>query len=197
MHIILVGASHGWRIYGSLKAASGYGITYTVTCLCVRGAKFSDLIWPKTVQKDEILIVIPFGNDLIARKYVKFDKRTRVIHLEKFIPYPKTYWEDLLEKLAAKVLDRSCRVLVIDNFYRHFCCDAHRHKGWLSYQTSVNKKIREKFQNTSIEIIDHRQLLDAPRFYKKNILEYRRLQQDSVHFRDYSPIAKNLLKMLL
>jgi hypothetical protein len=38
--------------------------------------------------------------------------------------------------------------------------------------------------------------LDDHRILKKNLSRYRRLQGDSVHFRDYLPIAKDLLKLL-
>ncbi len=32
MHIILVGASHGWRLFQALKRIPGYGISFKVTC---------------------------------------------------------------------------------------------------------------------------------------------------------------------
>jgi stalled ribosome alternative rescue factor ArfA len=196
MHIILVGASHGWRLFRSLKQISGYGITFTVTCLCVRGAKFADLHWPQTVKENDFLVVIPFGNDVINRKNINFDRKTGIIHLVKFVPYEKEHWKTLFTKLQEKLSDKNCKILVIDNFYRHFCCDTHRHKGWLSYQTQVNKKLREQFKGSEIKVIDHRYLLNDPRIVKANVLEYRKLQGDSVHFRDYSPIAKNLLKCI-
>ncbi len=82
------------------------------------------------------------------------------------------------------------------SFYRHLCCNAHRHKGWLSYQTKINKNIQELFENSAVKVIDHRLLLDDHRILKKNLFRYRKLQSDSVHFRDYLPIAKNLLKLL-
>jgi hypothetical protein len=37
-------------------------------------------------------------------------------------------------------------------------------------------------------------LFDNPRVIKNSASEYRKLQGDSVHFEDYLPIAKNLLK---
>jgi hypothetical protein len=86
MHIILVGASHGWRLFQALKRVPGYGIIFKVTCLCVRGAWFADLFWPQTVKKDDFLVVIPFGNDLHIRRFVRFDKYSKVFHLDKFVP---------------------------------------------------------------------------------------------------------------
>jgi hypothetical protein len=140
MHIILVGASHGWRLFQALKRVLGYGIIFKVTCLCVRGAWFADLFWPQTVQKNDFLVVIPFGNDLHIRRFVKFDRFLKVFHLEKFVPYPKSYWE------------------------------RHRHKGWLTYQTTVNKELRTQFKETSVYILDHRLLFDNPRVIKNSAL---------------------------
>jgi len=193
MHIILVGASHGWRLFRALKRIPGYGTTFTVTCLCVRGAKFVDLIWPKTVTESDFLVVIPFGNDVQPQKFVKFDRNTNVLHLEKFIPYGKEHWDILFSKLHEKLSDKNCKITVIDNFYRHLCCDKHRHKGWLGYQSKINKELRDQFKNTPIKI---RKLLENTRICKLNASEYRKFQRDSVHFRDYFPIATKLLKML-
>jgi len=102
----------------------------------------------------------------------------------------------LFAKLRERLSDKNCKIIVIDNFYRHFCCDAHKHKGWLRYQTKIKKNIQKFFKNSSVKVVDHRLLLENPRIIKRNHLEYRKLQCDSVHFRDYLPIATNLLKML-
>jgi hypothetical protein len=196
MHIILVGASHGWRLFQALKRIPGYGRTFKVTCLCVRGARFADLFWPQTVQADDFLVVIPFGNDLHVRRFVRFDSSQKVFHLDRFIPYPDEYWNNLLSQLQGRLAGKNCKIAVINNFYRHLCCNAHRHEGWLSYQTKINKKIQDLFENTSVKVIDHRLLLDNHRILKKNLKRYRKLQCDAVHFRDYLPIAKNLLIQL-
>ena len=108
MHIILVGASHGWRLFRALKRIPGYGTTFTVTCLCVRGAKFVDLIWPKTVTESDFLVVIPFGNDVQPQKFVKFDRNTNILHLEKFVPYKEECWNDLFAKL-----DENCQIKIV------------------------------------------------------------------------------------
>jgi hypothetical protein len=141
-------------------------------------------------------VVIPFGNDLHIRRFVRFDRDLKVFHLDKFVPYPDEYWNNLFVQLQGRLAGKKCKITVINNFYRHLCCDAHRHKGWLSYQTKINKNIQELFENSSIKVIDHRLLLDDHRILKKNLSKYRKLQGDSVHFRDYLPIAKNLLKLL-
>jgi stalled ribosome alternative rescue factor ArfA len=198
MHIILVGASHGWRLFRALKRIPGYGTTFKVTCLCVRGAKFVDLFWPQTVKESDFLVVIPFGNDLHPRKFVRFDGYLKVFHLDKFVPYTEEYWNILFTKLHERLSDKNCKIIVIDNFYRHFCCDAHKHKGCLRYQTKINKNIQKYFENSSVKVVDHVLLLENPRIIKRNHLEYRKLQCDSVHFRDYfancKELAKNALK---
>jgi hypothetical protein len=196
MHIILVGASHGWRLFQALKRIPGYGVTFKVTCLCVRGARFADLFWPQTVQKDDFLVIIPFGNDVHIRRFVKYDRFRKVFHLERFVPYQKGYWDSLFSRLREKLSDKNCNKIVIDNFYRHLCCERHRHKGWLAYQSKVNKELRDQFKDTSIRVVDHRLLLPNTRNCKLNASEYRKLQGDSVHFRDYFPIAIRLLNLL-
>jgi hypothetical protein len=108
MHIILVGASHGWRLFRALKRIQGYGTIFKVTCLCVSGAKFVDLVWPKTVNKDDFLVVIPFGNDLHIRKYVKLDRYLKVFHLEKFVPYPKEHWTFCFQNCM-----KNCRIKIV------------------------------------------------------------------------------------
>jgi hypothetical protein len=174
----------------------GAVITFRVTCLCVRGARFADLFWPQAVKKDDFLVVIPFGNDLHARKFVRFDKYLKVFHLDKFEPYPKTYWDVLFAKLHERLSGKNCKIIVIDNFYRHLCCEKHRHKGWLAYQSKINKELCDQFKNTSIKTVDHQLLLQNTRNCKLNASEYRKLQGDSVHFRDYFPIATRLLRLL-
>ena len=196
MHIILVGASHGWRLFQALKRIPGYGITFKVTCLCVSGARFADLFWPQTVQKDDFLVVIPFGNDLHIRRFVRYDRFLKVFHLDKFVPYPKSYWDSLFSRLHEKLSNKNCKITVIDNFYRHLCCEKHRHKGWLAYQSKINKELCDQFKNTSIKTVDHQLLLQNTRNCKLNASEYRKLQGDSVHFRDYFPIATRLLRLL-
>jgi hypothetical protein len=120
MHIILVGASHGWRLHEALKTISGYGTTFTVTCLCVRGATFYRLQWPTSVKNDDVLVVILFGNDIQPKSHLEFDKKSRKIHLLKFIPYDKKYWDNLFNALTEKLANRNCTILMIDNFYCHF-----------------------------------------------------------------------------
>ncbi len=39
--------------------------------------------------------------------------------------------------------------------------------------------------------------LRASGTFKKRVLEYRKLQGDSVHFKDYLPIGQNLLKFFV
>jgi hypothetical protein len=141
-------------------------------------------------------VVIPFGNDLHIRRFVRFDPSQKVFHLDRFVPYPDEYWNNLLTQLQERLAGKSCKIAVINYFYRHLCCNAHRHKGWLSYQTKINKKIQDLFENTLVKVIDHRLLFDNHRILKKNLSRYRRLQSDAVHFRDYLPIAKNLLRQL-
>jgi hypothetical protein len=193
-NIILVGASHGRHLHKALKTLPGYGTEFTVNCLCESGKKFFDLKWPVKVNSTDYLVVIPFGNDLQPRSNVHFTGGTA--HLVRFQPYSNQYWENLFQGLRARLADRNCEVRIIDNFYRHLCCHLHTNPGWLSYQTTVNKEIRRNFHGDRCQVIDHRSLL--PLTYKKarKIPLYKELLKDSVHFRNYRPIAERLLSIL-
>ena len=81
--IYLVGASHGRRTSEALKRLPGYGVDFQVFCFCVGGKKFYDLAWPNLdlLTTQDVLVVFPFGNDLVDRKFIKKDQKTRKIHL--------------------------------------------------------------------------------------------------------------------
>lgn len=194
--IILVGASHGWRIYEALKTLPDYGVKFTVLCLCKRGARFSGLVWPKKVELEDSLIVFPFGNDVQPKSHIEFQRHPRTIHLAKFTPYKAEYWENLHQELISRLAGLNCAVKVVDSFYRHFCCNKHVHPGWVKYQASLNSQLRKKCIAANIQVIDHRTLLPLKYRQTRKIGEYRKLMSDAVHFLDYLPIAKVLLKGL-
>ena len=70
--IHVVGASHGRRIGNALKKQKGYGTQFQVSFNCIGGKKFEELNWPnlKNIEENDLLVIVPFGNDLVERKYV-------------------------------------------------------------------------------------------------------------------------------
>jgi hypothetical protein len=195
--IHVVGASHGRRIGNALKGLAGYGTEFQVSFQCTGGKKFEELYWPnlKNLLENDLLIIVPFGNDLVERKFVS--KHKGVIHLNQFVPRDNKYFDRLFQLLAAKLSKTHCNVRILTNFYRHLCCRKHDHDGWLSYQNEVNRKIFAKFHSSGkIQVVDHRSLLPLNFKKAKDTKRYRALQTDSVHFADYTVLANKILLTL-
>ena len=195
--IHVVGASHGRRIGEALKKLKGYGTVFQVSFNCIGGKKFEELNWPnlKNIEENDLLIIVPFGNDLVERKYVF--KSKGIIHLKHFLPRDNKHFDRLFQLLAAKISKINCNVRILTNFYRHLCCRIHDHEGWLSYQNEVNRKIFARFHTSGkIQVVDHRSLLPLNFKKAKDTKRYRALQTDSVHFADYTVLAEKILLTL-
>ena len=98
--VYIVGASHGRRIGDALKTLAGYGTQFQVSFNCIGGKKFDELHWPnlKDIDEKDLLIVVPFGNDLVERKYVF--KNKGIIHLKHFVPRDNKHFDRLFQLLA-------------------------------------------------------------------------------------------------
>jgi hypothetical protein len=195
--VYIVGASHGRRIGEALKRVSGYGTEFQVSFHCIGGKKFEELYWPslKNIAENDLLIVVPFGNDLVERKFVF--KNKGIIHLNHFVPRDNKHFDRLFQLLAAKISKTNCNVRILTNFYRHFCCRDHDHEGWLSYQNEVNRKIFSRFHTSGkIQVVDHRSLLPLNFKKAKDTKRYWALQTDSVHFADYTVLAEKIIRTL-
>lgn len=190
--IYIVGASHGARLSDALKKLPTYGTEFTIKCFCVRGARFFRLKWPERIPASDKLIIIPFGNDVQPKDNVKFIRG--VTHLTKFTPLGEAYWEKLFKGLSDRLADKSCTIRIIDNFYRYFCCSTHTHSGWVGYQRSINKELKKRFHSERTKVVEHQRLVPLPYRKARKIAEYRNLLRDSVHFQDYEPIAREILK---
>jgi len=198
--IYVVGASHGVRISKALQTLPGYGTVFTVFCLCIRGKPYEELVWPEfnELRTEDILLVVPFGNNIVEKKYVSFDRVARIIHLTAFVPRSREYFNRIFDSLQKKLEQFLGHIYVVNNFYRHFCCPRHNHVNFVAYQNQINKAISDRFNSQQkVKVLDHRSLLGIPLKKARNILEYRKLQTDSVHFRSYGTIAKRILESVL
>ena len=195
-NLVLVGASHGERLYEALRTLPSYGTEFTAVSWCKKGKTFENLNWPHSLAENDLLICIPFGNELTPRSNTFYCKKTRICHLLRFEPYTAEYWDRLYRQLENKLHTLGGKAVIIDNIYRHVCCTSHKHPGWISYQQALNKQIRSRFSSETCRVVDHRQLLPLGFKKARSILEHRGLQYDSVHFRDYKPLAKRLLDLL-
>ena len=190
----LVGASHGKKIAQAFKRLPGYGTVFQVRSLCESGKTFYDLKWPalESLKETDFLVILPFGNDLIERKYIK--RIGSKIHLLNFRPRQSEYFEERYRVLQEKIDSTVARVCILTSFYRHFCCNDHFYSGWVGYQNKVNRDLTARFEGTRVRTLDHRRLIGLPYRKSKDLLEYRKLQTDSVHFSDYRPIAEGILR---
>ena len=195
----IVGSSHGVRIGDAMKRKLLDTDNLTVQNLSKRGARYEQLNWPNPdqVSLDDILLIIPFGNNLVKRGSVKMENR--MWHLTNYQPESETRLQILADNLEKKCLLYTCKVFIVTNFYRLFCCRLHTHPGWLVFQKKFNISLEKRFKtlnNPNIRVLDHRYLVDGTSGGKQARLDvkyYITLQYDSVHFRNYNCIAGSIL----
>ena len=188
--LYLVGASHGVKIGDSLRKIPGVTDSFELKIFSIRGARFSSLVFPseKICKEQDILCIIPFGNDLIERNSVFKNHRDGRFHLVKYKPIRLTKLHRLCVELLHKLQKFPGKIFVIDNFFRLLCCKSHFYSNWLNFQKTVNREIRDWFSSiktVKVTLIDHRDLISKNRKKSKNIAYYISLQQDSVHFSNY------------
>jgi len=199
--IHLIGASHAKRLSDPLKKQAGPK-NYHVVSHCTPGAPYQATKWPdlSSVTKDDIVLLLLFGNDVNSRDCTERDRRTGKWHLLKFEPRSDRYFQIRFQELKERIQNLPCKVFIVENFFRLLCCDLHQHKNWISYQNSINKSLCEFFSSVDqVTVIKHRQIIDLN--YKKK--QHRRIEEnikllyDAVHFRTYSVIAQNILKQMI
>jgi hypothetical protein len=197
-NIWIVGSSHGVKIGAELGKVIGDQQNYTIRNFSKSGAKFENLIWPNpnSVNKEDTILVIPFGNNLL-KGYSK--KILGNWHLTKYIPQTRLHLSYLITKLYIKCFEYPCRILVITNFYRLLCCPVHKYPGWLKFQYEVNREIEKELSVLApqVKVLDHRALIDqrpGKKKAKQDMRYYVSLQYDNVHFKDYRAIASNILR---
>jgi len=199
--IHLIGASHAKRLSPSLTEFAAKQ-NYQVVSHCTPGKPYRAIRWPdlSSVARDDIVLLLLFGNDVNARECVERDRRTGKWHLLRFEPRSDRYFQIRFQELKERIQNLPCKVFIVENFFRLLCCELHQHKNWLSYQNSVNRKINEFFTfSVNIKIIKHREIvgLDHKKRKHRIIGEYIKLQYDAVHFRNYVIIARSILDQMI
>ena len=203
--IHIVGSSHGKRLALALERLPEFRNTYNLKNYARGGVGFKDLVWPDPddLGSDDVLIVIPFGNDLLQKnKNCVYRGSDKIFHMQRFLPTPDNEFTNLYNFLLIKLLGYSeNKVFIIQNFYRHFCCEKekHHHRGWLGYQNRRNNELKKELEPFSryVVVLDHRKLHTRSGQLIKDIQMYKSKQYDGVHFRDYSVIGNNVLRFIL
>ena len=196
--VYIVGASHSVRIEEALRQLPEYNVQFNVLGFGKSGAKFSQFRWPdlESIDQGDVLLVFPLGNDLIQGKC--HFKRNRILHLQNYEQTDDLSFRIQLNLLRSKLGKCKGKKIVVTNFYRHFCCQDHPKPGWLSYQNLRNAQLYGLLDtDPSITIVNHRKIVSDTNRELRNTVQYRALQYDSVHFKDYAPIAKGLVKYIL
>jgi hypothetical protein len=199
--IHLIGASHARRLTQPLTELAAKQ-NYKVVSHCTPGKPYRAIKWPDLglVTKDDIVLLLLFGNDVNARECAERDRRTGKWHLLRFEPRSDRYFQIRFQELKEKLQNLPCKVFLCDNFYRLLCCEIHRHKNWISYQNGINTQIFEFFAKIdNITVVKHREIvgLDFKKKKYKDITTYIKLMYDSVHFASYRCIAQNLLNKMI
>ncbi len=166
------------------------------------GATFSQLHIPlnrlKSLNEQDVAIFQLFGNDLFE-KHIKIDRiPKKIIHLTEFRPINKLILRDRFLALKALLHELRCKIIVIDNPFRHLiCCGKHRYSGLIKHVKQANSLLKETL--TEYLVLDHNKLLGVSTNRIKRPTEYQVLLSDSVHFhsRYYDAIVVNVVERFI
>jgi len=210
-----IGSSHAVRIAHSLRKVPGFNTEFSVDSTCAQSGKvFKDINWPdfSKYEKKDVLIIIPFGNDIFQRNSIKIEqlRKGKIIHLVKSAPTSDEHLASLCESLNEKLKGTKAEIIIVTSFYRHlFCCAdlqkinpnaesyKHVHPGIVGIQDRKNKFILSFFKGSGYLVFRHESLLfDNWKRKREQKVEYRKQQPDSVHFNDkvYLKIVHQLLE---
>lgn len=198
----VIGSSHANRLFTCLLTIPTLNLMYITKNITKNGSSFSSLLPllpdPFSFDRNDLVIVQVFGNSLFhrfvnKRKNVVF--KGRQICLKTFSPLSseeiRNQWN-----LAAQFFGKlPCKILLIDNPFRHTITDGFLNKNVYIFQKRKNMELRNFFQTVdNVKVINHLTLLPYPRFWCKNWKNYGSLLGDSVHFHPniYQKIALKL-----
>jgi hypothetical protein len=194
---LIIGASHAKKLSKAIINNKEFTKQFDIFTSCQSGALSTDLDFPQILKEfteNDVVLILAFGNDIFVRHTIT-TRTPFKIHLTKFEKVSETKLQQNFEYIKSKIKDLKCRVILLDNIYRHlYCCPEHVHKGIAKYQVLVNQQIKSFFGTQSI---NHLYLFDQQRKFRNRGF-YSTLLVDSVHFKEeyYSEIAKNLLNRI-
>ena len=110
--IHLIGASHAKRLSQPLTELAAKQ-NYQVVSHCTPGKPYRAIRWPdlSSVTKDDIVLLLLFGNDVNARECVERDRRTGKWHLLRFEPRSDRYFQIRFQELKERIQNLPCKVL--------------------------------------------------------------------------------------
>jgi hypothetical protein len=196
----------------SFEKTPGFGEEFSVDSTCAQSGKvFKDINWPdfSKYDKKDVLIIIPFGNDIFRRNSIRIERlrKGKIIHLVKSAPTSEEHLASLCESLKKKLNGTKAEVIIVTSFFRHlFCCEnlreigsgakkvEHNHSGIVGIQNRKNEFIEKYFKGDYL-VLRHETLAFNTYRAGRQAREYRKKQPDAVHFSDkvYWEIAEKLL----
>lgn len=206
-NLILFGNSHAKRLFYCLNSNDKILKEYKIYNYAKPGTTFSELILPpfRLLTKNSVLIIICYGNDLFDKSFVHttVDKKgNRIFHLTKFAPNDPRKLHESYEALGKWLKTLECKVLLLDNVYRHVCCEKHFNSKIIRFQFMQNNKQRKYFKSlklANVIVLDHRSLLP---FFQRRLMRikfYSTLLKDAVHFKMpyYRAMSDKIVKKYL
>jgi len=206
MKCALVGSSHAARLSRFL-AHKLHEHGFELIQFCIPGANFERLQFPdpEILRESDILIVIPFGNDIFERNshQIVRSNEGKTIHLKKFAPTSESVLKELFKKLQQKLSLFKCRKFILDSFLKYVhCCPKHTSEfpRTIKHQQKCNKSLKRHFTGTDITVLDHLKLFVTPQRQGYINLKYYKMHMvDAVHFsaKTYEHMAAKLVKAVI
>lgn len=193
MKLAIYGNSHAALLSQELAKVIAKGLQ--LETYCKRGAKVSSFQIPvdelsKLTEKD-LLILLPFGNELLARK-IQIERNPKFIRLLECSPTSQSKLNDLYRRVRQVLGPLKCRIILIDNIHRHV-----ESKEAFLFFKKQNKIIGEMFSGIgNLTVVDHRKLLPIRGKLLKDRSSYSKILRDGVHLhpRFYRNMAEALAK---
>lgn len=191
MRLVVYGHSHAHLLASEI---SKLGLTNTdLVTYCKRGATVSTFPLPvvelSSLSEDDVLVLLPFGNDVLARK-IKIEKRPKFIRLLECSPTPQDKLDRLYQSVREVLSSLRCRIYLIDNIYRHTDCK----DAFLSFKKQ-NGLIQKVFSGIpNLTVLDHRKLLKVRHKKLRDRAFYSQILKDNVHL--YSQFYREMSQSL-
>jgi len=117
-----IGSSHAVRKAQSLKKSPGFKTEFSVDSTCAQSGKvFKGINWPdfSKYDREDVLIIIPFGNDIFRRNSIKIERlgKGKIIHLVNPAPTSDEHLASLCGSLKEKLNGTKAEVIIVTSFF--------------------------------------------------------------------------------
>ena len=199
---MLIGSSHGKKLIIAIYKNPEFLAKFDIFDFTKPGASWNQLVFPEilnTFTEIDVLLLMPFGNDLFNKHIQITRSPKKVIHLTRFEPRTAGFIVNLCQQLKSKVSQYKCQIFAFDNVQRHlFCCPRHIYPGVAKYQKDTNSLIRENL-GPKVQALNHTRFLGInPKKVRKASDYHEILLTDSVHMysRYYEAMSVQLLRRM-